>query len=218
MKLLIFLPFFMFIQASYAVPGATWKKTKTRLNVEVFEGKIANSKLVAFRGKGIIDAPIQKVASVIHDTSLTKEWVSDLVESHVLSRLNTFEKIEYNQTHAPWPLSNRDFVYSVKVAYDKSAGVLKILMGSATHKDAPKLKNIVRGELRESSYTLKSIDGGKRTDIMVEILADPKGAVPKWIVNIFQSVWPSNTIDNIRKIATRKGHRVHPDIARFMAK
>jgi len=193
-----------------------WKKIKERKGVEVFEGDVPGSKVVAFRGVSEINAPMANVVSVIHDVSRIKEWMSDLEESRVLQRASTLEKIEYNHTKTPWPLSDRDFVYSVKVVVNKESKTVDILIENATHPDAPTRPGIIRGSLMSSRYFLKSIDGGKRTHIEVEILADPNGSVPKWVVNLFQSAWPSNTISNIGKIATEPGYKIHPDIANYM--
>jgi len=43
-----------------------------------------------------------------------------------------------------------------------------------------------------------AIDGGKKTRVLAEVLADPKGSVAKWIVNMFQKGWPHNTITSLR--------------------
>ena len=65
----------------------------------------------------------------------------------------------------------------------------------------------VRGQLDRSAYTMTSIDGGKRTHLIVEIHADPKGSVPKWLVNLFQKAWPRNTIEGImRQVAKPDVH------------
>ncbi|MEK6623902.1 MAG: START domain-containing protein [Bdellovibrionota bacterium] len=204
--------------SSNAAINAEWKKIKNRKGVDVFEGVIANSPVVAFRGVSVIDAPIGKVVSVIHDVSRIKEWMSDLAGSRVLERKSVLEKIEYNHTKTPWPLDDRDFVYSVKVVINKEEKSVDILVENATHPDAPPVKGIVRGTLHSSRYYLKSIDNGTRTHIEVEVLADPNGNIPKWVVNLFQSAWPSNTVAGIGKIATETGYQIHPDITPFLVK
>jgi len=195
---------------------ARWEKIKEKNNVLVFKADIPGTDVVAFRGVSDINAPIENVVSVIHDVSRIKEWMSDLKSSHIVEQKSKFEKIEYNRTTAPWPISDRDFVYSVNVKVDKANKSVDILIENAVHTGAPEVKSVVRGLLHSSRYFIKTNPDGKSTHIEVEILADPKGSIPKWVVNLFQSGWPSNTINGIRKIATEPNYKVHSDVAEFI--
>lgn len=202
---------------AHALIHPKWEKVEIKKNVEVYRGKIEKSDVVAFRGVSVIDAPIGKVCSVIYDVTRIKEWMSDINDVRLIQKISKFEKIEYNRTSAPWPVSDRDFVYSTKVNVNKADRSVEILVESVEHKDAPPVEGVVRGQLHLSRYFLKSLDKDSRTHIEVEILADPKGSLPKWVVNLFQSSWPVNTVNGIRKLATEKDYKVHPDIAENIA-
>ena len=209
--------FILLISLITTVNANEWKKVKNRKNVDVYSREIPGSKIVAFRGVGMIDAPIQNVISVIHDTSRVKEWMSDMAETVVLERKSKFEKVEYNRTNAPWPLWDREFVYWVKVEVKEKGKEIHIEMGPGNnnHPKIPKRDKTIRGILHSSHYILKSISP-KKTEILVEINADPAGTVPKWVVNLFQSVWPSDTIAGIRRLATEENYQVHSDIKAFI--
>lgn len=213
MKMSLFLLLSLLGLTAYAQILPKWEKVSTKKEVEVFRGEIKNSDVVAFRGVSVIDASIAKVCSVIYDVNRIKEWMSDVNDIKLIEKISKFEKIEYNRTSAPWPVSDRDFVYSTKVNINKAEKSVEILVVSVEHKDAPPVKGVVRGQLHLSRYFLKSLDKDTRTHIEVEILADPKGSLPKWVVNLFQSSWPVNTVNGIRKIATEKDYQVHPDLA-----
>lgn len=216
MKTILSLLLLLSLPLAWSGIDTTWEKVKDKDGVEVFRGDVAGTNVVAFRGVSVIDAPISHVVSVIYDVSRIKEWMSDLDSSRVILQKSTFEKIEYNRTKAPWPISDRDFVYSVDVKVNKADKTVDILIENAVHEGAPEVKGVVRGELRSSRYLLRSIDNGLKTHIEVEILADPKGSIPKWVVNFFQRGWPSNTINGIRKIATEPNYQVHRDVARYI--
>ena len=218
MKLTVILTSLMLAASSFGAVSTSWKKIKTRKKVEVFKGEIPGSPIVAFKGTGYIDANIVKVVSVIRDEAQKPKWISDLAETRVLKQVSLLEKVEYNRTKTPWPLDDRDFVYRAKVVINKEKKELEIKINHETHPDAPARKGVVRGELSSSRYFLKSIDGGKRTYVEVEIFADPKGKVPKWLVNLFQSVWPSNTLDGIRKIAEDPSYKIQPAVASYAEK
>lgn len=207
------LAFFLCALPSWAGISTSWEKLESKENVDVYKGEVKDANgVVAFRGVSTIEAPIGHVLSVIYDTSRIKEWMSDVNDVKVIERTSKFEKIEYNRTDAPWPVSDRDFVYDTKVKLLKADKAVEILVNSVEHKDWPPQKGVVRGHLYQSRYFLRK-DGEAKTYIEVEILADPKGSLPKWVVNLFQSAWPVNTVNGIRRLSTEKGAKVHPDIA-----
>ena len=53
-------------------------------------------------------------------------------------------------------------------------------------------------------------DGGASTYVVGEIHLDPKGYLPKWVVNIFQKDWPINTFSALRKHVKKPDVTEHP--------
>jgi hypothetical protein len=201
----------LFPIALQAQVETNWQHLTTEKDIEVYRGLIPDSPLVGFKGKSVIEAPLAKVLSVVYDVEKIKEWLSDVKELKVLERRPNFGKVEYNRTKAQWPVRDRDFVYQVSVQIQHETKGVEILIESTEHPDAPNPKGVVRGELRSSRYFLKALDD-KRTFLEVEIFADPKGSVPKWMVNLVQKSWPINTISGIRKISLDPAYQIHPDI------
>lgn len=145
-----------------------------------------------------VPASLAKVASVLDDTPRKGEWVCNLLEAKNVRMISPTERIEYNRTSAPWPVSNRDFVFRADVKVDKATKTLTILIKSVADPAMPVDEDkAVRGELLDSSYTLTQLEDNK-TRIVVEIQVDPKGSVPKWVVNWAQKGWPRKTLDGIR--------------------
>jgi hypothetical protein len=213
---IVFVCLFLSVNSGvHANINTNWEKIKERNGVTVFKGEVVNSPIVAFRGSTTIDANIVKVVSVLRDDAKKPEWISDLAETEVILQKNILQKLEYNRTKAPWPLQDRDFIYNADVKINKEKGEVEVSISSATHADYPVRAGVVRGELTASRYFMRSVDGGKKTYIEVEILADPKGSVPKWVVNIFQSMWPSNTLSNIRRIAEDPSYTPLPEVVAF---
>jgi hypothetical protein len=64
---------------------------------------------------------------------------------------------------------------------------------------------------------LTPIDGGKKTHIDAQILADPKGAVPKFLVNLFQKDWPLKTLRALRAQAKKKDIADNPKLKKALA-
>ena len=177
-----------------------WEKISDIDGIITYRKEIPDSPIVAFRGEADVNAPIAKVANILMDTPKKMEWVSNIMEARNLELTSNVERVEYNKTHTPWPVSNRDFVFNAKMETDIPNKKLRFYMKSVTHPSMPETK-AVRGHMT-GVYILTALDGGK-THLEVEIVADPKGAIPKWLVNLMQKKWPRKTIAGIREQAAK---------------
>jgi hypothetical protein len=63
---------------------------------------------------------------------------------------------------------------------------------------------MVAGEIQFSKIILTPSADGKSTNAMVEVNTDPKGMLPKWIINLVQENWPIEFFENMTKIATKR--------------
>jgi hypothetical protein len=70
---------------------------------------------------------------------------------------------------------------------------------SVEHPKAPAKDSIgVRGVILHGRYVLQP-KGPNQTFVKAEYLADPKGILPTWVVNIVQKNWPYKTLAGLRK-------------------
>jgi hypothetical protein len=208
-KLMVVLMSFVATCAVAAEPA--WEKMDSDEGIDVFRREIPGSPVVAFRGEGIVDAPIARVASVILDDKRATEWVDSLEEARVVKMYSPTEFLEYNHIGTPVILKDRDFLVRGKVEADLKAGTMTMSMKSVEDESMPPGK-YVRGHL-EGYWKMKSLDGGKKTHVTAEMHADPKGDVPKWLVNMFQKKWPHNTIESLRKQVAKSDVKIIPQVA-----
>ena len=181
-----------------------WKLIQDKDGVQSYEKIASNSGLVAFRGEITIPVPLKKVATILVDESLQKDWVDALVEMRIVSQNGELEHVQYNQTRVPWPFQNRDFVIRVSAKINQQPPTALIDMKSVEDPAVPPVDGVVRGELIHSYYYLKEFEGAKATRMVVEMEVNPKGAIPLWLVNLSQKVWPHNTLAAIKKLALRE--------------
>jgi hypothetical protein len=106
-------------------------------------------------------------------------------------------------------MKDRDFVTRAKLEFDNAGKKVILKMHSVTDPLAPPT-DFVRGEIMESYFIMTSIDHGTKTHISVEVHADPKGSIAKWIVNMFQKSWPHNTISRLRAQVAKPDIKDHP--------
>jgi hypothetical protein len=191
-----------------ADPGA-WVRMRTENGIVVSRKDIPGSRFLAFRGEGDVDEPLLLVGSVLVDIARDREWVDSLVESKILRTVSETEYITYSHIGTPITMSDRDFVTDVTLQVDATVKRLAIEMHSVSDVNAPTTK-YVRGELMHSSFSLTSIDGGRRTHVVAEIHCDPKGSIAAWFVNKFQNDWGFNTIRSLRAQVRKPDVSVHP--------
>lgn len=178
-----------------------WKLMGNEHGIEIYHRQIEGSDVVALKGKGTVDAPVWKVASILVDTRRAPEWVDSLEESRVLKQLSPTHYIEFNHVGTPFIMKDRDFVSDVSIEIDSSEKSFSLRYRPGEDATAPQTG--VRGEILDGTFRARSIEAEKRTELTAELHCDPKGAIPKWIVNLFQKSWPRNTFEAIRTQAAK---------------
>ncbi len=174
-----------------------WEFIKDADGVKTFR-RDTDAGIVGFRGEATMNIPMEKIATLLADMESRKKWMDEVVETKRLHMKDLFDRTEYNHTAVPWPFQNRDFVYNARVELDKKTRTMIINMKSVEDPSMPPQPGIVRGKMHESRYFLREIEKGKTTFISVEIMVDPMGSIPKWIVRLKQKKWPRNTLNGLR--------------------
>jgi len=170
----------------------------TRDGIQIFRKEVGDSGLVAFRGIGIVEAPLPLVATAIIDTDRRREWIEGLVDTRIIRWGDEYNFIEYDHIGMPPFFEDRDFVSKIKMSFDLSGKEITFHYQPSDEPSAPHT-SYIRGELIDATFILSSIDDGKKTRVDAEFLCDPKGWIPKWLVNYFLKDWPKTTFRNLRK-------------------
>jgi hypothetical protein len=186
-----------------------WEKIGDSDGIIAYRREVPGSPLIAVKGEGIVNASIIRVASVLVDTTRATEWIDRVVESRVVRQVSETENVHYDHIGTPIVMKDRDFVTRSKLEFDAPSKRVIIRMKSTTDPLAPPT-DYVRGEIMQSYFILTSLEHGTKTHISVEVHADPKGSVAKWIVNMFQKSWPHNTISRLRAQVAKPDIKEHP--------
>jgi START domain len=183
------------VAASAAPAALDWREIYTQDEVTVSKATVPGTSLVAFKGDTVMAAPIGKVLHVLIDHQHPTEWVDRLYLSRVVSEASAFDYVMYQAYELPAVLSNRDYVFR-SVGTTDAAGAVTLAMESVEVPGAPETVG-VRARLVNSRYQLTPL-GPDRTRVEVEILTDPMGAMPVWLVNLIQRSWPLDTLNGVR--------------------
>ena len=176
--------------------AAEWEFADEDDGVKSWRKNEPNSKVTGFAGEVIIDASVAKIAWVIRDNEHRTKWVDRLKHSRVLEIRGPRERIIYQHFGLPWPIADRDYVYSAKMAWEGEK--LAFNLESTTSEKSPKTKG-VRAQLTRCIYHLTPVSD-TRTHVRVEVHTDPKGKLPSWLVNLIQKSWPIKTLKGIRRM------------------
>jgi hypothetical protein len=166
--------------------------------IHILRKEVGDSGLIAFRGIGTVDAPLPLVATVIFDTDSRREWIAGLVDSRIIHWRDKDNFIEYDHIGMPLFIKDRDFVSHIKMSFYPSKKEMVFHYQPSDDPSAPR-SNYIRGELIDAIFILSSIDNDNKTMVDAEFLCDPKGWIPKWLVNFFVKDWPKTTFRNLRK-------------------
>jgi hypothetical protein len=197
------------------VKDPPWEKFDEDDGIAVFRREVPGSPIIALRGEGVVDAPILRVVSVLVDNSRATEWIDSLAETKVIRKISDDEFIHWDHIATPVILKDRDFVVDIKLSLNPKDKQISLDYHSVYDSGAPKT-DYVRGELSAGTFRLTSIEGGKKTRFLCEVMADPKGSVAKWIVNLFQKKWPHKTIQSLRKQVAKPDIKDQPRLKEML--
>ncbi len=182
---------------SIAQQNNQWKKVKNEEDIQVYVLKFPHKEIVKAKTMTIINVPMNQVIAVLDDIDKRHEWVPFLKISKSLSKYENNKRIEYSHFKAPWPATDRDFVYQTELIFDtKTKKIYK--MQTVISNLMPVKNDKIRADLYESIYTLTAIDN-QTTAVELIFYANPKGWLPNWIINIIQQVLPFKIIKNLKK-------------------
>ncbi|UKN01953.1 START domain-containing protein [Paracrocinitomix mangrovi] len=191
------LSFILLILTSLNVKAGTgWTIEKYEDGIKVYTRKVDGWDVEEFKAYATIDAPREKVREALLDIADFVKWFPDVDESAELSRSSYENRVIYYKIDLPWPADDRDIVlnYTVKNDEEKNETIIS-MKENLTAKS--KVDGVIRMTKTRGFWILKS--NGNKTDIHYQVLADPGGSMPTWLINMFIVDGPYDTIMALRK-------------------
>ena len=196
-----------------------WNQCSNDNGLITFWANVEGSKVIAFRGEGIVNAPIEKVASIIIDYTRGTEWINSLVESKALRNVSDTEFVEYDHVSIPFPfstvISDRDFVSDVNILYDKKDQSLTVSYKPTEDSDTPPYRKFTRGII-DCEFRVTRMSMPDQTYVQAKVFTDPKGSIPKWLVNFFQQSWPQDTFEGLRNQVKKTDIGILPVVSKLL--
>ena len=159
----------------------------------------------AYRGTTTMPISIERIAYVLDDTESKTEWVSRLKEETRLEENpSSYRSIAYQHYNLSWPVSDRDYVIESKwsVMKDKKLPTVILSIKSIERNSVPEIEGRVRGQLYRLVYKLEKLESNQ-TRVTVEIMVNPKGLLPNFMINLIQKDWPITTLRQLNAQALK---------------
>ena len=187
----------LFTQSSAFADGK-WEEITREQGIVVSKKAVAGQDLPAFRGIAVVNASIFDILAVLDDTPKIQDWMHNCIDSRPIQVINEFERITYNKTDAPWPVSDRDVVVRSKLTINEKRKMVIVNFRSVKHPKMPEQEDVVRMPRLRGHYKLKILSDNKtRVEYMVE--ANPGGSLPTWLAEQASEELPLITLQNLRK-------------------
>ncbi|KAG2463608.1 STA10 protein, partial [Polypterus senegalus] len=146
------------------------------------------------------DVSAATMYDVLHDGEYRRKWDSSAIESFDIARITANADVGYYSWKCPKPLKNRDVV--TLRSWLVKDGEYMIINYSVKHPKYPPSKDLVRAVSILTGYLVKST-GPKSCTLIYMSQADPKGSLPKWVVNKASQYLAPKVLKKIHKASQR---------------
>jgi ribosome-associated toxin RatA of RatAB toxin-antitoxin module len=154
--------------------------------------------LNSFRGTTLVSARISSIVALLKDKKNYPKWVYNCQSAKSLGENKDLSAYSYTITKTPWPFRSRDsVVYSTLKQNKKTKEVIISLIAKPNYH--PLKNGLVRIQQLKGQWVLTPQKNGV-IKVTTEIMVDPGGRLPKWLVNQFAINTPFNTLLGLRKM------------------
>mmetsp|Transcript_22577 Transcript_22577/g.63386 ORF Transcript_22577/g.63386 Transcript_22577/m.63386 type:complete len:236 (-) Transcript_22577:24-731(-) len=142
---------------------------------------------------------------IFHDHVYRKTWDDAMIDGYVVEMLSKTNEVGYYSAKVGM-ISNRDFVNIRGWKARPEENYWAIVNHSVTHPDVPEKKGFVRAWSVMSGYYInryeddKTVEGGG-TIFTFMSCADPRGWIPKWVINSLYASFAPSSIDKMKNAA-----------------
>lgn len=174
-----------------------WVLKKNEDGIKVYTAHTPNSNIKSVKVECTLHTTIAKLATYLMNAKAHEQWVYGTKTSYTVKMLGEYEQLYYSEIDMPSPLKNRDVVTRLKLSQPAS----NILTVSAIAEDghvAPR-HELVRIPMSVVNWEVTAT-GNNELQVVYTAQADPGGAIPAWVVNLFCVKGPFETFSTLRSI------------------
>ncbi len=176
---------------------AVWTLVKNKKGVKVYTRKVDGIDFKEFKGVITLKTSLTSLVALVGDTESLPDWIENCAKVQLLNRVSERETYAYTLSKAPWPVMDRDAVVHNLLAQDSDTGVITVRQTGKPDHIKPK-KNIIRVKRIEGFWQFTPQEDGA-VEVVYQVLSDPSGALPAWLVNSSVVSQPYKTLLKMKK-------------------
>ena len=187
----------IFFQSTENKKSNEWETKINELNYQVLvrESDISDIKeiKIVHRFKG----NFKKLMVALNDIETNKKLFNSCTEARLLKQIDVHSSYQYFYFKMPLTISDRDIIS--KVTIKNTDSTYSLVSSSVDSKMIAFKSKVIRITQANTSWQFKKTRSG---DIHMEYYAsaDPKGKIPKWVVNAFAIREARISIDKLKKM------------------
>lgn len=173
-----------------------WKLKKYEHGIAVYSRNDENSAFKELKTVTQIKTSLTSIIALLNDWESYPQWVYRCGKSSTLKKISETELIHYQTVKGIWPAESRDFVVKIKISQDPHTKVVK-QTATCMADFYPKQKDHIRITEFKASWTLTPLRNGL-VNVEYQLLVNPGGSVPAWLVNLAAIDGPYETLHNLK--------------------
>lgn len=187
----------IFFQSTENKKSNEWETKINELNYQVLvrESDISDIKEIKVVHK--FKGNFKKLMAALNDIETNKKLFNSCTEARLLKQIDVHSSYQYFYFKMPLTISDRDIIS--KVTIKNTDSTYSLVSSSVDSKMIAFKSKVIRITQANTSWQFKKTRSG---DIHMEYYAsaDPKGKIPKWLVNAFAIREARISIDKLKKM------------------
>jgi ribosome-associated toxin RatA of RatAB toxin-antitoxin module len=190
-----------------AVAQNDWELRKDDDGIKVFTRKVPGSEILEYKAESVMEGKLSEFVAVVKDVESYDELLGHAKNIQLIESNDTFH-IHYLVTDLPWPVTDRDAVYSSTYRQNYDTKIVRV--------DIKLEQGYI--EEKEEYVRMKSVKGYwlfcpldyRHVEVIQQIHAEPGGSIPDWLINSFLVDTPLSDFKSLRervKLEKYKGRK-----------
>jgi hypothetical protein len=196
--------------ATGEVRVSEWKEVSGRDGIVGYTRTTSLTSIEEVKAVGVVEAPVAVIEAVIRDVDAQPQYMFRCTEAAKvnLAGLTATDdmKYVYNRTSMPWPVDDRYGVAKSELMVDSKTGTFYVRAREVTAEYPQAPSGAVRMPLTRLIIIVTPL-GESKSQVHYQVLADPVGNLPTFVVNLFSKSLGVETIAGLREMVKKEKYR-----------
>lgn len=188
-----------------------WVKTRTKKGFSVFKRKDAKTDILPIKVEGVLNASIDHIMENLRNIETQKNWTPDLLEKTTLKDLGPKAALTYSLSDMPWPVYDRTLILHNELKLDKKRKLLFVLSKTVPYENPPRPKRTIEAFVGYSNMGFRPVSKDQ-TYVELTAFIDPKGSIPSFLINFYQSSWPIEFLAALESVSQKQQVELRPGL------